>query len=74
MKDVPRLATVDQILKTVVPKYMDPPISRRGLIAMLKKHNVTNMKANPNAQRGGGVVWYSSREVESIFTNLCGDI
>jgi hypothetical protein len=62
-----RLATLDQLLETTIPLFLDPVPSRDTLRDWLDRANVPRFKANPTAARGGGVVFYSVAAVEKFF-------
>jgi hypothetical protein len=67
-----KLATVDQLMATVVSDYLDPVPTRRYLVDLFKKENISTMKANPNARNGGGTVWYSVDQVERLLRQKAG--
>ena len=62
-----RLATLDRLLETVIPLFLDPPPSRDAVRALLDGANVPRFKTNPLAKRGGGYVYYSVPAVEKLF-------
>ncbi len=67
-----RLATIDQLRETLLPQYLAPVPSRRALIAWFKRANLSTLKANPAARRGGGVVWYHASQVEKLLRSRAG--
>ncbi len=67
-----KLATVDELMKTLVPSYLDPVPTKRTLKEWFKRANISFLKANPNARNGGGVVWYSVAEVERMLRQMSG--
>ena len=54
-----RLATLDGLLETVIPAFLNPPPSRETLRAWFDAARIPRFKANPSAKRGGGQVYYS---------------
>jgi hypothetical protein len=64
-----RAATLDELLKTVVPLFITPAPSRDTLRVWLDNAGVSRFKANPCAKRGGGPVYYSVSAVEKLFRN-----
>ena len=62
-----RLATLDRLLETVIPLFLDPPPSRDTVRALLDAANVPRFKTNPTAKRGGGPCYYSVSAVEKLF-------
>lgn len=67
-----RLATVEELRKTLVPAYLDPVPTKRTLKEWFKRANISFLKANPAARNGGGVVWYSVAEVERMLREMSG--
>lgn len=66
-KPRPRLASLDEIITTVLPAYISPIPKRRTVKAWLDGAGVSRFKLNPGAVRGGGVVFYSIAAVEKLF-------
>lgn len=62
-----RLATLDQLLKTIIPAYLTPPPSRETLREWFDAARIPRFKANPTARRGGGPVYYSVAAVEKFL-------
>lgn len=62
-----RLATLDQLLETVIPAYLTPSPSHETLRAWLDKARIPRFKSNPAAKRGGGPVFYSVNAVEKFL-------
>jgi hypothetical protein len=62
-----RLATLDQLLQTVIPAYLAPPPGRDTLRDWLDQARVPRFKCNPAAKRGGGTVFYSVSAVEKFL-------
>jgi len=62
-----RLATMDELLKTTILLYLAPPPSRETLRGLFDDAKVPRFKANPNAKRGGGTVYYSVSAVEKLL-------
>jgi hypothetical protein len=62
-----RLATLDQLLRTVIPAYLAPPPGRETLRDWFDQARIPRFKANPTAKRGGGTVFYSVSAVEKFL-------
>lgn len=62
-----RLATLDNLLQSVIPELLSPPPSRATLRAWLDAWQVPRFKANPSAVKGGGVVFYSIPHVQRMI-------
>ena len=62
-----RLATLDELLDTVIPAYLAPPPGRESLRDWFDQARVPRFKANPTAKRGGGTVFYSVSAVEKFL-------
>jgi len=62
-----RLASLDQLLETVIPAYLTPPPGRDTLREWFDEARIPRFKANPTAKRGGGTVFYSVSAVEKFF-------
>ena len=62
-----RLATLDQLLETVIPAYLAPPPGRETLRDWFNQARIPRFKCNPVARRGGGTVFYSVSAVEKLF-------
>jgi hypothetical protein len=62
-----RLATLNQLLQTLIPAYLAPPPSHETLRAWFDQARVPRFKANPAAKRGGGPVFYSVAAVEKLL-------
>ena len=62
-----RLATLDELLKTTVRLYFNPPPARDTLRAWLDAAKVPRFKSNPTAKRGGGPCYYQVSAVEKLF-------
>jgi hypothetical protein len=62
-----RLATLDQLLETVIPAYLTPSPSHETLRAWFDKARIPRFKSNPAAKRGGGPVFYSVNAVEKFL-------
>jgi hypothetical protein len=62
-----RLATLDQLVETVLPNFISPVPSRETLRAWFDGANISRLKANAVAKRGGGPVYYSVAGVEKFF-------
>ena len=60
-----RLATLDQLIETVIPAFINPIPEKETLRDWFK--DVPQFKANPTAKRGGGPVYYSVAGVEKFF-------
>jgi len=67
-----RLATIDQLRETLLHTYLDPVPTRRALKEWFKRANLSSLKANPAARRGGGTVWYSVAQVERLLRQRSG--
>ena len=66
-KSSARLATLDQLLQTVIPAYLSPAPSPGTLRDWFDRARVPRFKANPAAKRGGGPVFYSVSAVEKLL-------
>lgn len=62
-----RLATIDQLLETVIPVFLNPPPGKDALRNWLDSARVPRFKANPLAKRGGGPCYYSVAAVEKLL-------
>ncbi len=62
-----RLATIDVLLETTVPAFLDPVPSRETLREWFDRARIPRFKANPLAKRGGGPVYYSVAAVETFL-------
>jgi hypothetical protein len=62
-----RLATLDELLKTVIPAYLTPSPGRETLRDWFDQARIPRFKANPTAKRGGGPVFYSVSAVEKFL-------
>jgi hypothetical protein len=62
-----RMATLDQLIETTLPAFLDPLPCKATLRTWLDKAHVPRMKANPLAKNGGGTVFYSVAHVEKLF-------
>jgi hypothetical protein len=66
-KSLARLATLDQLLQTIIPAYLAPTPSHETLRAWFDQARIPRFKANPAAKRGGGPVFYSVSAVEKLL-------
>ena len=62
-----RLATLDQLLQTIIPAYLAPPPCRETLRDWFDEARIPRFKTNPTAKRGGGPVFYSVAAVEKFL-------
>lgn len=62
-----RLATLEQLLQTVIPAYLAPLPSHETLRAWFDRARIPRFKSNPTAKRGGGPVFYSVAAVEKFL-------
>ena len=62
-----RLASLDGLLETVIPAYLNPTPSRETLREWFDEARIPRFKANPAAKRGGGPVYYSVAAVEKFL-------
>ncbi len=62
-----RLATLNQLLQTVIPAYLTPPPSAFTLRTWFDEARIPRFKSNPSAKRGGGTVFYSVAAVEKFL-------
>lgn len=62
-----RLATLDQLVKTLIPAYLTPIPSHETLRDWFDTARIPRFKANPTARRGGGPVFYSVAAVEKFL-------
>ena len=67
--DSARLASLDQLLKTVIPAYLAPPPRPETLREWFDEARIPRFKSNPAARRGGGTVFYSVSAVEKFLQN-----
>jgi type VI protein secretion system component VasA len=67
-----RLATVDELLRTLIPAYLSPIPSKKSVTQMLKAARVQSFKSNPTAKRGGGRVFYSVSGTEKLLRHRSG--
>jgi len=62
-----RLATLEQLVQTLIPAYLNPTPSRETLRDWFDAARIPRFKANPSARRGGGPVFYSVAAVEKFL-------
>ena len=62
-----RLATLDQLIETLIPAFLAPPPSRETLRDWFDSARIPRFKSNPTARRGGGPVYYSVSAVEKFL-------
>ena len=62
-----RLATLDQLLQTLIPAYLAPVPTHETLRDWFDTARIPRFKANPAAKRGGGPVFYSVAAVEKFL-------
>lgn len=62
-----RTASTDWLLQHLVPLHLQPPPRRDTFNAWLRRNRVPCVKANPDARRGGGVVYWSVCHVERLL-------
>jgi len=62
-----RLATLDQLVQTLIPAYLTPVPSHETLRDWFDTARIPRFKANPAAKRGGGPVFYSVVAVEKFL-------
>jgi hypothetical protein len=62
-----RLATLDELLQTVIPVFLSPVPCRETLRAWFDDAKIPRFKSNPLAKRGGGPVFYSVSHVEKFL-------
>jgi hypothetical protein len=62
-----RLATLDQLIQSILPNFLSPIPSRETLRAWFDRAKIPRFKANPAARRGGGPVFYSVAAVEKFL-------
>ena len=62
-----RLATLEQLLQTLIPAYLSPPPTAETLREWFDAARIPRFKANPAARRGGGPVFYSVAAVEKFL-------
>ena len=72
MKDITntgtaRLATIEQLLETVIPAFLSPPPTKHTLRYWFKVANIPRFKANPLARNGGGTAYYSVAAIEKLL-------
>jgi hypothetical protein len=62
-----RLASLDELIQTVIPQFISPVPSRDTLRGWFDAAKVPRLKSNPSAKRGGGTTYYSVAGVEKFF-------
>ncbi len=62
-----RLATLDQLVQTLISAYLTPVPSHETLRDWFDTARIPRFKANPAAKRGGGPVFYSVAAVEKFL-------
>jgi hypothetical protein len=62
-----RLATLDELIKNILPLFIVPVPSKETVRAWLDDGKIPRLKSNPMAIRGGGPVYYSVAAVEKYF-------
>jgi hypothetical protein len=62
-----RLASLDGLLETIIPGFLNPTPSRETLREWFDAARIPRFKANPTAKRGGGPVYYSVAAVEKFL-------
>lgn len=62
-----RLASLEGLLQTTIPAFLNPVPSRETLRAWFDKARIPRFKSNPTARRGGGTVFYSVSAVEKFL-------
>jgi len=62
-----RLASLDGLMQTVIPAFLDPMPCRETLRDWFDAARVRRFKCNPMAKRGGGSVYYSVADVEKYL-------
>lgn len=62
-----RLATLEQLVQTLIPAYLAPTPSHETLRDWFDTARIPRFKANPTAKRGGGPVFYSVAAVEKFL-------
>lgn len=66
-KTIARLATLDELIKNIIPSFLAPVPTRETLRCWFDGGGIPHFKTNPNAKRGGGAVYYSVRAVEKFL-------
>lgn len=64
-----RAASLDELLKDVVPNFLKPVPKRDTFRDWLDRAGIPRFKQNPTAARGGGVCFYSVPHVEKFLRN-----
>ncbi|HWN97391.1 MAG TPA: hypothetical protein VNT99_20335 [Methylomirabilota bacterium] len=62
-----RLASLDVLLTTTIPLFLDPLPAKPTLRQWLHDAKVPRFKSNPIAKRGGGPTYYSVTHVEKFL-------
>ena len=62
-----RLATLDQLIETTLPNFIQPIPTRDTLRNWFDAAKIPRFKSNPSAQRGGGPCYYSVPAVEKFL-------
>ena len=61
------MATLDQLMITVIRAHFSPPPPRRTVKGWLDSANIPRFKPNTKCTRGGGVVFYNVASVEQFI-------
>jgi hypothetical protein len=67
-----RLATLDQLIATILPNFISPVPSRDTLRNWFDSANIPRFKSNPTARRGGGSCYYSVAHIEKFLRSRIG--
>jgi len=62
-----RLATLDQLIATVIPAFFTPVPRRDTLRSWFDAAKIPRFKSNPTAKRGGGTCFYSVSAIEKLL-------
>lgn len=71
-----RLASLDQLIQTTLPNFLNPVPSKETLRGWFDVARVPRFKSNPVARRGGGICYYSVAGVEKFLRarTMCGGV
>lgn len=69
-----RLATIQELRQNLLAGYLDPVPSIKTLRRWFNEAGIPCLKANPDAQRGGGPEWWHVAGVEKLIRRKSGMI
>jgi len=62
-----QLATMDELIQTVLPLFITPIPSRETLRSWFDRASVPRLKTCPTAKRGGGALYYDVEAVKEFL-------